>query len=275
MQLRYFKEFVSKETPIALVELTKIKGSGPRDIGSWMLVSDVKTINTIGGGSLEYSLIEEAKKMLKSPEHPSKIFSYKLNPDADQCCGGVIECKISIPKNSDLKKLEQSITVNKSKYPNLYLFGAGHVGEALITQACNLPIKITVVDSRLEIIDAIKCKFNDQNENIDFIVDVLPERVVRTSKDHSAFLVMTHSHSTDFNIVEEILRRKNIAFVGMIGSKTKKLSLKKHLKEKGFDNREINSIKCPIGRTLKMNNKKLPEVIAALAISDILESFNE
>ena len=86
---------------------------------------------------------------------------------------------------------------------------------------------------------------------------------------------MTHSHSTDFNIVEEILRRKEFAFVGMIGSKTKKLSLRKHLKEKGFDEREIDSIKCPIGRRLKLNNKKMPEVIAALAISDILESFNE
>ena len=275
MQLQHFKEFVSKETPIALVELTKIRGSGPRETGSWMLVSEIKTINTIGGGSLEYSLIENAKKMLKCSEQNSKNFSYKLNPEADQCCGGVIECKISIPKKSDLKKLEQRIKINKSTSPNLYLFGAGHVGEALITQACHLPLKITVVDSRLEIIESIKCKFKDRTENIDFVLDVLPERVVVASKAHSAFLVMTHSHSTDFNIVEEILRRKDIAFVGMIGSKTKKLSLKKHLKAKGFDEREIKSVKCPIGRNLKMNNKKMPEVIAALAISDILESFNE
>ena len=275
MQVKHFKKFVSKETPIALVELTKIKGSGPREIGSWMLVSDRKTINTVGGGSLEFSLIEEAKRMLSYSNLKSKIFTYKLNPEADQCCGGVIECKISIPKSSDLDKLEQRIVTDKSKYPNLYLFGAGHVGEALIRQACHLPLKITVVDSRLEIINAIKYKFKNLDENINFVLDVLPERIVRNSKKHSAFLVMTHSHSTDFSIIDEILHHQDVAFVGMIGSKTKKRSLKKYLKEKGFCEHKINSVKCPIGRDLKMQNKKMPEVIAALAICDILESFDE
>ena len=61
----------------------------------------------------------------------------------------------------------------------------------------------------------------------------------------------------------------------MIGSRTKKLSLKRFLKEKGFDEQKIDSVKCPIGRDLRIANKKMPEVIAALAISDILESFNE
>ena len=171
--------------------------------------------------------------------------------------------------------MKKKIRSDRSKYPNLYLFGAGHVGEALIRQACHLPLRITLVDSRLEIIKAIKCELKNQTENIDFVLDVLPERVVRTSKQHSAFLVMTHSHATDFNIIHEILKLKAISFVGMIGSKTKKLSLKKFLKEKGFDEKKIASVKCPIGRDLRMVNRKMPEVIAALAISEILESFNE
>ena len=213
--------------------------------------------------------------MLKYSAKRSKIFKYTLNPESDQCCGGVVECKISIPRESDLGALEQKIRNDRSKYPNLYIFGAGHVGEALIRQASHLPLRITLVDSRLEIIDALKLRYKDQTENIDFIVDVLPERVVRTSQKHSAFLVMTHSHSTDFDIIYEILQLKSISFVGMIGSRTKKLSLKRFLKEKGFDEQKIDSVKCPIGRDLRIVNKKMPEVIAALAISDILESFNE
>ncbi len=272
LQIEY-KNFIRDECKIALVEIVKVVGSSPREMGSWMLVSDKSIFNTIGGGTIEFEMIKEARKLLELNFFGKKIFDSKLNPEIDQCCGGRIKCQISLATSDMLQKVEKKINTEISKYNELYLFGGGHVGKAILQLSSHLPVKVTVTDSRNEIIESLKIQFKKYSKTIKFNTDVFPERIIPTSNLRGAFLVMTHSHANDFNIIEELLRYRSKNYIGMIGSKTKKLALKKYLIERNFDEKTVDLVHCPIGRKTTFESSKRPEVIAALVISDILASF--
>ncbi len=272
--LKEFEHFIKTEKDIALIELTTVKGSSPREVGAWMLVSPQKCLNTIGGGVLEFSMVAEAKKMMEDQSVDKLSFKSNLNPKFDQCCGGVVSCQISTVTKSTMKMIEKRIKNEISKYKNLYLFGAGHVGKSVIKLGINLPLKITVTDSRLDLVKGLQNQFRDYVDTIKFNVDAIPERIIKSSPENSAYLVMTHSHATDFSLIEEILSQKKIGYVGMIGSKSKKVSLQKYLKRKNISDNTADLVKCPIGRPIKFSGRKSPEVIAALTISDILESLD-
>ena len=272
--LKEFEHFIKTEKDIALIELITVKGSSPREVGAWMLVSPQKCLNTIGGGVLEFSMIAEAKKMMEDRSVDKLSFKSNLNPEFDQCCGGVVSCQISTVTKSTMKMIEKRIKNEISKYKSLYLFGAGHVGKSVIKLGLNLPLKITVTDSRLDLVKGLQNQFRDYVDTIKFNVDAIPERIIKSSPENSAYLVMTHSHATDFSLIEEILSLKKIGYVGMIGSKSKKISLQKYLKRKNISDNTADLVKCPIGRPIKFSGRKSPEVIAALTISDILESLD-
>ena len=272
--LKEFEHFIKTEKDIALVELTTVRGSSPREVGAWMLVSPQKCLNTIGGGVLEFSMVAEAKKMMKDKSVDKLSFKSTLNPKFDQCCGGVVSCQISTVTKSTMKMIEKRIKNEISNYKSLYLFGAGHVGKSVIKLGLNLPLKITVTDSRLDLVKGLQNQFRDYVDTIKFNVDAIPERIIKSSPENSAYLVMTHSHATDFTLIEEILSLKKIGYVGMIGSKSKKLSLQKYLKRKNISDNKADLVRCPIGRPIKFSGRKSPEVIAALTISDILESLD-
>lgn len=272
--LKEFEHFIKTEKDIALIELITVKGSSPREVGAWMLVSPQKCLNTIGGGVLEFSMVAEAKKMMEDRSVDKLSFKSNLNPEFDQCCGGVVSCQISTVTKSTMKMIEKRIKNEISKYKSLYLFGAGHVGKSVIKLGLNLPLKITVTDSRLDLVKGLQNQFRDYVDTIKFNVDAIPERIIKSSPENSAYLVMTHSHATDFSLIEEILSLKKIGYVGMIGSKSKKISLQKYLKRKNISDNTADLVKCPIGRPIKFSGRKSPEVIAALTISDILESLD-
>ena len=272
--LKEFEHFIKTEKELALIELITVKGSSPREVGAWMLVSPQKCLNTIGGGVLEFSMIAEAKKMMEDRSVDKLSFKSNLNPKFDQCCGGVVSCQISTVTKSTMKMIEKRIKNEISKYKSLYLFGAGHVGKSVIKLGINLPLKITVTDSRLDLVKGLQNQFRDYVDTLKFNVDAIPERIIKSSPENSAYLVMTHSHATDFTLIEEILSLKKIGYVGMIGSKSKKLSLQKYLKRKNISDNKADLVRCPIGRPIKFSGRKSPEVIAALTISDILESLD-
>ena len=272
--LKEFEHFIKTEKDIALIELITVKGSSPREVGAWMLVSPQKCLNTIGGGVLEFSMVAEAKKMIEDRSVDKLSFKSNLNPKFDQCCGGVVSCQISTVTKSTMKMIEKRIKNEISKYKSLYLFGAGHVGKSVIKLGINLPLKITVTDSRLDVVKGLQNQFRDCVDTIKFNVDAIPERIIKSSPENSAYLVMTHSHATDFSLIEEILSLKKIGYVGMIGSKSKKISLQKYLKRRNISDNKADLVKCPIGRPIKFSGRKSPEVIAALTISDILESLD-
>jgi xanthine dehydrogenase accessory factor len=145
---------------------------------------------------------------------------------------------------------------------HLTLFGAGHVGRAVVNTLSPLPCKIRWVDERAsEFPDVIPANVSKQ-----ILSD--PLDAVNTAPDNSFFLVMTHNHQLDLELVAEILVRKNSTYLGLIGSKTKRSRFEKRLIHRGFTSDDMAQITCPIG--MGVLSGKHPAEIAISVASEIL-----
>jgi xanthine dehydrogenase accessory factor len=146
--------------------------------------------------------------------------------------------------------------------PYLWLFGAGHVGKAVIAAVANLPLKVTWVDGRKDMYP------EDIPAGVEVLVVSRPELAVRDAPAGAYFLVMTHSHPLDRDICEAVLRRGDSAYLGLIGSKTKKAQFLSRLGSKGLSGSELEHMTCPIG--LASIKGKAPAVIAVSIAADLM-----
>jgi xanthine dehydrogenase accessory factor len=253
-------EFLAQDAPMVLVEITSIKGSSPRDSGTFMLVSKDQLWGTIGGGQLEYLAIDEARRMLKTGSE-LELMDVPLGPEIGQCCGG--RCAISLHAVDGY--LKQSL-IEKAKreqesQPEIYIFGSGHVGKALAEALTLLPLKVTVIESRAQELVGLTDKAKS-------MLNVMPESVVSSLPAGSAVVILTHDHAQDFLIGAECLKRTDLAYVGMIGSDTKRATFLSFLKREGFAGSAASRLTMPIGD--KRLNDKRPEMIAAMVVPQIL-----
>lgn len=251
-----------------LVSVQEVQGSAPRDEGAWMAyIDDSRLINTLGGGQLEYQAIDQAKSLLdglaasKSLQPITK--RYPLGPSLGQCCGGVVHLSYRVVGPVDLAELELQLSQAE---PALALFGAGHVGKALIDVMSQLPWQVTWIDSRDQIFPA-SLPFGVNVEHSDpvaYAVDDLTE--------HTHVLIMSFSHAEDLDIVARCLQRARTGFqfasIGLIGSATKWATFQHRLLERGFTQAELNRVRCPIG--LPGIEGKEPEVIAVSVVAQLL-----
>lgn len=145
---------------------------------------------------------------------------------------------------------------------HLTLFGAGHVGKAVINTLSQLPCTITWVDERADIFP------NIITENVQKIVAASPAHHVAEAPTNSFFLVMTHSHQLDLDICAEILKRGDSVYLGLIGSKTKRQKFLKRLALRGFEKGQLTNLTCPIG--LENLEGKHPAQIAISVSAEIL-----
>ena len=249
---------------IILATIIKAKGSVPRNENVSMAVSSSKQYGTIGGGELEYQVIKKSNDLLNSLDCNQRVIELPLGPALGQCCGGFVKIQLSKFKNGknlllkhDLK--EQIINQNQ----NLYIFGAGHVANALLSKLDGVGFNIFVIDSRENFISKI---------NTDYVFPILakdPTIIIKNAPSKSYYLVLTHSHQLDLSICDSILKKNNFTFIGLIGSKTKKIRFTKRLREIGHDENSIDKIECPIG--IRSIEGKEPDVIAISIIARLLE----
>ncbi len=114
---------------VVLCSIIHTKGSTPRKVGAKMLVFSDGTIKgTIGGGNLEKEVIKNALIQLKNNE--PKLFKHDLLHQHNMCCGGTVEIFIE-----PIEKMKR-----------LYIFGAGHTGQALAKYALAMDFEIFVID---------------------------------------------------------------------------------------------------------------------------------
>jgi len=139
---------------------------------------------------------------------------------------------------------------------HLLLFGAGHVGAALVRQLGQLPCSVTWVDERDDMFPA-QLPANVRIEATD-----TPEALVDAAPPGASYLVMTHSHALDQRLSEAILSRADVGWFGLIGSETKRAQFTRRLRERGIPPERIDAMACPIG--LPGIRNKTP---AAIAIS--------
>ncbi|MEW7006320.1 xanthine dehydrogenase accessory protein XdhC [Lentilitoribacter sp. EG35] len=261
-----FQNFIENHTNIAMITVDQIHGSTPRDQGTWMLVSDTQIYGTIGGGQLENIAINHARDMLSGANDAKTDMQIPLGPHIGQCCGGVVNLKFEILDEAGRLNCEQIFIKEIAAQPNIYIFGAGHVGKALAESVSLLPFNTMLIDSRNEELDQV-------SEYIQTHLTALPESIVREAKANSVFIIMTHDHSLDFLITKEALERDDAAYVGMIGSKTKRATFKNWLKRESGSELNHDRLVCPIGNVNVYD--KRPEIIAAFVTTQVLEQLHK
>jgi xanthine dehydrogenase accessory factor len=230
------------------VEVVETRGSVPRESGTRMWVTATELYGTIGGGNLEYTALKIAREMLLSGEtHRERKLA--LGDSLGQCCGGAVCLRFS---------LLQRLPGEEKAQTRVVLFGAGHVGKEVAAILGRLPCSLTWIDSRPDMFPE-KVAANTKviiEEEAAWMVDEAPAGAL--------YLVMTHSHALDLEIVERVLRRSDFAFLGLIGSETKAAKFRLRLQQRGISSERLV---CPIGL---FKGGKHPAEVAVSAVAQLL-----
>lgn len=278
-KVQSLKAFLGSAGRLALVEVAGTKGSTPREKGAFMLVSRTAIFGTIGGGQLEYMAIDKARQMLRSdPPHNREgketrmevdeicaTLDIPLGPEIGQCCGGRVEVLIRLIDRTIQQRLIAEAESEEAHLPHVYIFGGGHVGQALAASLALLPIHAVVIETRAEALEGMP-------ETVETRLTPMPEAEIRKAPPGAAFAILTHDHALDFLIVTEALKRDDAAYVGMIGSKTKKATFRNwFLKSAEGTEAEFARLVSPIGGDAVKD--KRPQVIAALAAAEVMTAL--
>ncbi|MEM8794929.1 MAG: xanthine dehydrogenase accessory protein XdhC [Pseudomonadota bacterium] len=246
--------------PSILVRVAAARGSAPRDEDAFMVVNEKATAGTVGGGQLEYMAIDHARRML-SDDIKEDVIKFPLGPETGQCCGGNVTLRLEYVKNP-APLLEQA-SINRNAEPHVYVFGTGHVGKALCIALSALPVVTHAVDQR-------EAELSLVTDEVEKHLSALPEAIIENAPPGSAFVAMTHDHALDFLIIASALKRRDTSYVGMIGSKTKRVQFERWHQREGGVQRDRDRLTSPIGGPSK---DKRPAVIAAFAAAEILRAL--
>jgi xanthine dehydrogenase accessory factor len=266
----------------AMISVVKVEGSTPREAGARIVVTPLGFHGTIGGGTLEWHAIAKAQALLGKPTQ-HKLSVHSLGPDLGQCCGGRVQLVTEVFSRSDLAAVrdfaareeagvfavtERILAPDFSEQfgdsnRKLYLFGAGHVGRALILALAPLPFDVIWIDPREGAFPAAV------PSNVVTIQSENPAAEIADAPPGSFALVMTHSHGLDLEIIDAVLRSPRFAYAGLIGSGTKRARFSKRLREAGIADENISAMVCPIG--VPSIKSKHPSAIAAATAVQLLE----
>lgn len=230
-----------------LVTLLATAGSTPRNSGTKMLVCDDSAFDTIGGGHLEFEVIKQARTLLIENTTMQKVEHYPLSSKLGQCCGGATNV------------LFETFTQHSQ---HIAIYGAGHVSKALVPILAQLPLQISWIDNRQDMLDEIAQQ--PQPNNVKFLASEYPADTIAILPAKSWVMIMTHSHQLDFDIVEAALRREDMPFVGLIGSDTKARRFRTRLAHREFAPQDIQRLVSPVG-LLDIPGKRPIEVAVSMA----------
>jgi xanthine dehydrogenase accessory factor len=206
--------------------------------------------------------------------------------------GGAVERRLLSPDSVELRETEAKVGVAKPKRTNgkprlrffaaatdallverievastrLWLYGAGHVGQALVRVLTELPFEITWIDERAQMLPA------DLPCNVRSLHSQSPLETVRTAPCETRFLVMTHDHALDYALCHAILERDDFAWLGLIGSKSKGARFRSRLSRDGISSEAIARLVCPIG--VEGIDSKSPAAIAVAVAAQLLQGLS-
>ena len=291
---------IPQRQPSAMISVLATEGSAPRGAGTRMVVTAQGEHGTIGGGALEFRAVEQARAILDLPPGTWRVQDYPLGPLLGQCCGGRVrvlvehldpaalgwidnagEGRVLI---SQLKagRIERHVgdgpatqvsargdrpregtrlaeLIGVQRRP-LYLFGAGHVGQAIARHLCGLPLRLAWFDTR-PVFDTVEG------------VVVMPEsdigQCIVQAPDDAAIVILTHDHALDYRLTLAALSRQPVAFTGLIGSQTKRARFLSRLERDGVSAEARGRLSCPIG--LAGVTGKEPDVIAVALLAQLLQ----
>jgi len=250
--------WLASAQPAMLVEVVAARGSVPRGRGTRMLVGADEVAGTIGGGHLEWQAIAMARERLATGESAPLDWPVALGPSLGQCCGGALTLRFA-PLN------DAALAAWPAERPlfRLHLFGAGHVGRALVQVLAGVPCEVVWVDERESEFPPGPGPAQVQRVCVEPV-----EAEVAGGAPGDFYLVLTHSHALDQAIAEAILKRRDFGWFGLIGSASKRARFEHRLRERGIDEASLARMVCPIG--LPGIGGKQPGVIAVAVAAQML-----
>ncbi|MBS1301231.1 xanthine dehydrogenase accessory protein XdhC [Loktanella sp. SALINAS62] len=211
------------------ITVARTAGSVPREAGTAMWVGPDRTHGTIGGGALEWDAIAQARRMLADGATQARQV-IPLGPALGQCCGGSVTLEFVAADMPD-----------RPQGPPLWIYGAGHVGRALVDVIAPLPDwSITWVDDAA---DRFPTAIPD---GVTPLVAADMTQGARHAPDDAEHLILTYSHRIDLDLCHAILSRP-FSGAGLIGSATKWARFQSRLRVLGHTPAQIARIACPIG----------------------------
>ena len=274
-------------------------GSTPREAGTSMIVWEGGQSGTIGGGALEFEAAKRARAMLRETDTASQTLKLPLGPALGQCCGGHVtlvlerfdaEGVTAIPDEGHharpignasrtspgwAKALDPGQILPAPIFRDgwlaeplraaatpVWLYGAGHVGRAIVTVIGGLPFDVTWIDTGPD-------RFPDPvPPHATRLVAQAPQAVVAHAPPDAIHLVMTYSHDIDLEVCHAVLGRP-FGQLGLIGSATKKIRFLKRLADLGHKPEALERLICPIGAR---DLGKHPQAIAVGVVSALLRA---
>ncbi|HEY8575039.1 MAG TPA: xanthine dehydrogenase accessory protein XdhC [Devosia sp.] len=252
--------FLAQNADAIVCTLTSVRGSSPREQGTFMLVGRGALFGTIGGGALEYLVIEHARRLILSGQ-AEEAMDVPLGPEIGQCCGGRVAVQLAFADGERRAHLLAQVEQEDALLPHVYIFGAGHVGRALAHILSIQPVRLEVIDTRREELALLPASVSAR-------AVAMPEAVIRSAPARSAFVIVTHDHALDFLLAQEALARTDAAYIGMVGSQTKRARFSSWFRAEGGDPAVLQRLMLPIGA--QGLGDKRPAVIAALAAAEIM-----
>ncbi|MGC3937339.1 xanthine dehydrogenase accessory protein XdhC [Roseobacter sp. EG26] len=256
--------FFDRHGKVIHVRQTDVRGSAPREAGAEMFVALTATYGTIGGGQLEYMAIDQARAMLRQGRASTQM-NVPLGPEIGQCCGGRVVLHLTQLSAAETVAACARETADHCAYRQVYILGAGHVGRALAQLFQHLPVRCCLVDTRAE-------ELALSDAAVDKRCTALPEAEIRQAPAGSAFIVLTHDHALDFLLTSEALARPDAAYVGLIGSATKRAKFETYCRT-STPEVSTNALICPIGAG--HSTDKRPHVIASFVVAEVMARLTE
>jgi xanthine dehydrogenase accessory factor len=243
--------------PAVVVAVHRARGSVPREAGTRMLVAVDEVLGSIGGGHLELRAIADARRLLRG-ENVARDQHVALGPTLGQCCGGALDLRFTLLADDHPAQWPAAAPLF-----HLQLYGAGHVGRAIVRLLAGMACQVQWIDER----------------EAEFPPEPLPPHIQRLCVEPvqaevalappgAFFLVLTHSHELDLALAQDILKRDDFGWFGLIGSQTKRARFEHRLAERGIGAATLARMVCPIG--LPGITGKQPEVIAVAVVAQML-----
>lgn len=285
------RDALTRHPKVGRVVVAGVEGSAPREVGASMLVWHTGQQGTIGGGALEWQAVQQARALLETGG--SRVDRLALGPSLGQCCGGaatlVTEIYGAVPdgpviaravdgspmplsvkrllaaaRNQGTLPMPQLVhgwMIEPATMPQrqVWIWGAGHVGRALVDVLSPLP------DLALTWVDIAADRFPDTDK-----ARILPVRdpadAVPLAPPDAEHLIVTFSHALDLELCHRLLSH-GFAGCGLIGSATKWARFRSRLAALGHLPDQIARIACPIGNPAL---GKHPQAIAVGVAADLL-----
>lgn len=245
-------QLARSQTPFVLVTLVETLGSTPQDAGAKMLVTAAGLHHgTVGGGKVEAKAIAFAQDLLAARATAPQFVNWALRTDVGMTCGGSVKLYFE----------PHAGTGARAAWP-IWIFGAGHVVQALVPVLAPLDCELTICDPRRDWLDRLP-----RAPHVTYLQADEPAALVPAMPDHAFLLSLTKGHSHDRPVIQRALAERNFPFIGVIGSAAKATVLRRELVAGGLSEARAQQFHCPVGLDFGTNH---PHEIALSIAAQLL-----